>query len=70
MDSVMESEIRAGMESINASSTLRKRLTLALAHAGLLVSTSSAFILSLEAIQQAAQRLSLRPPILDEGYCL
>jgi len=44
--------------------------TLALAHAGLLVSTSSAFILSLEAIQQAAQRLSLRPPILDEGYCL
>ena len=45
--------------------------TLALAHAGLLDSTSSStFVLSLEAIQQAAQRLSLRPPILDVGYCL
>ena len=44
--------------------------TLALAHAGLLNSTSSTFVLSLEAIQQAAQRLSLRPPILDVGYCL
>lgn len=44
--------------------------TLALAHAGLLVPTTTHFILSLEAIQQAAQRLSLRPPILDEGYCL
>lgn len=50
--------------------------TLALAHAGLLLHAQdskhadNAFVLSKEAIEQAASNLRVHPPILDEAYCL
>ena len=44
--------------------------TLALAHAGLLIQQDDTFLLSRDAVGAAAQRLALRPPILDEAYCI
>lgn len=44
--------------------------TLALAQAGLLVADDGTLTLSREAVHAAAARLRVRPPILDEAYCI
>jgi len=44
--------------------------TLALAQAGLLMADDGTLTISREAVQAAATRLRLRPPILDEAYCI
>ncbi|WFD24489.1 histone acetyltransferase [Malassezia equina] len=44
--------------------------TLALAQAGLLVADDGTLTLSREAVRAAAARLRVRPPILDEAYCI
>lgn len=44
--------------------------TLALAHAGLLMAKDGTLVLSHEDVDAAAGRLRLRPPILDEAYCV